>query len=86
MKTRSQLQCGLRTFWARPHPDPLPQEREKRSTVIGGRSRIPSAANFNALSKDAAKARAAFKHYENAHGSSLSPGERVRVRASVPSN
>jgi hypothetical protein len=67
----------------RPHPGPLPQEREKRSAVAGEAGLYQLFVRRSINSTDAAKARRSSKFYETVHCCPLSPGERVRVRASV---
>ena len=59
----------LRRLNARPHPESLPQEKGKRSPLSG--------------ESDAADCANHFQTDETLGGCSLSPGERVRVRASV---
>ena len=86
MKSRWQLNCVRRVFDARPHPSPLPQEREERSTTASKSRRGQIAVSFNPSSRGAAKARVTLKAYENVHCYSLSPGERVRVRAGFVTN
>lgn len=54
----------------RPHPDPLPQEREKRAPLLPNNPLRDAADVFSV-------------NFKVSKGSSLSPGERVRVRAKV---
>jgi hypothetical protein len=70
----------------RPHPGPLPQEREKRSTVAGEFRRVVFLLPPEADKKKAEKERRSNELSERADGCSLSPGERVRVRASNITN
>jgi hydrogenase maturation protein HypF len=67
----------------RPHPGPLPQERKKSSTVTGQFQCAPFSVRLLAKSNEAETMRRANKFQESADSCSLSPGERVRVRADV---
>ena len=69
---------------ARPHPGPLPQERENHSVVASEFGHAPFAVRSDAKSPKAEMARVTTEFSEGADSCSLSPGERVRVRASVP--
>jgi hypothetical protein len=80
MKTGSEL-SGVR-----PHPGPLHQEREgplPRSVSAGTPGcRLAVSAN----EPPAEPARAVPEDHQSADACPLSPGERVRVRASVPTD
>ena len=78
--------CKRRVFNVRPRPGPLPPERVKRSTVASAGERAQIAVRFGSISRDAAKTGATFVLSKNARCSSLSSGERVRVRVSVITN
>src|SRR6266496_4380221 len=69
----------------RPHPGPLPQERENHSPVAGefGCVRIIERPTLN--SNETEMERRAAEFYKSADVPSLSPGERAGVRASVTS-
>jgi hypothetical protein len=67
----------------RPHPGPLPQERENRSPLLGETDTVGCRAFAGVNWLKAATARETLKLSERADSCSLSPGERVRVRASV---
>ena len=70
----------------RPHPGPLPQERENHSAVAGEFGHTQFAMRPEAKSEDAETARESSEFPERADSHSLSPGERARVRASVKTN
>ena len=76
------------TDWcdARPHPGPLPQEREKLSPRVGGADALGFRPAYLTNDRKPALAVATSELHERADGCSLSPGERVRVRASVITN
>jgi uncharacterized protein len=65
---------------------PLPQERENFSAVAGDLMCARSVVHLRVKSKQAAKAQESSKRCESAGCCSLSPGKRVRVRASVTTN
>ena len=67
----------------RPHPGPLPQEREKRSPRLGGADAPGCRAVFPANDEAAAIATVTNEFSNNAASLPLSPGERAGVRASV---
>jgi hydrogenase maturation protein HypF len=67
----------------RPRPGPLPQEREKSSTVAGQFGRAPLIVRPLAKSKESEAMQKANRFQEGDNSCSLSPGERVRVRAGV---
>ena len=67
----------------RPHPGPLPQERENHSPRLDETDAVGGRAFAGANWLKAAKARETLELSESEDGCSLSPGERVRVRASV---
>jgi DUF1680 family protein len=71
---------------ARPHPGPLPQERENRSAVAGGFGATLLDWRPKAKCKIAGIAPSAKEFQKRFHCCSLSPGERVRVAASVTTN
>jgi hypothetical protein len=85
------LRTGLRPhplakgniFHNRPHPYPLPQERENRSTVARGFGFVQLAAHPQAKLNEGEIAREAIEFSATPDCCSLSPGEWVRVRASV---
>ena len=68
---------------ARPHPSPLPQEREKHSTLAGEFRPSRFILLAQPWSRDAGTARETAELQERADCGSPSPGERVRVSASV---
>ena len=68
----------------RPHPGPLPQERENYFAVAGESVRAHVIVRPQAKSENAVRARPTSELFESTDGCSLSPGERVRMRASVP--
>jgi len=72
--------------YARPHPGPLPQERENHSPVTGDSEMTGSLALFGANDGKAVTAMTTTKFFGNAHSFPLSPGERAGVRASVTTN
>ena len=71
---------------ARPHPAPLPQERENRSTVAGETGRAQLFGCSKTKWSVAEFAPVAYEFASRTDTCSLSPGERVRVRASVQPN
>ena len=71
---------------ARPHPGPLLQERENHSAVAGDFEGVRFAMCSEAKSQKAEMAQRPTEFSENADSCSLSPGERVRVRASQITN
>jgi hypothetical protein len=68
---------------ARPHPGPLPQERENHLPASGKATVLGPSISFHAKKKAAAIATAANEFWSDVERLSLSPGERVGVRASV---
>jgi len=68
---------------ARPHPGPLPQERENRSAGAGEIEHAKFIACLEAKSSEAALARETNEFQKRAESSTLSSGERAGVRASV---
>jgi hypothetical protein len=86
MNVKRQPTLSWRECNARPHPGPLPQEREKRSAVTSEIAPAQLLVGIEPNLKDAAKIRTTSGFYEIALPCSLSPGERVRVRASVLSS
>ena len=71
---------------ARPHPGPLPQERENHFAVAGEFGSAQFAMRLEAKSQKAEQARGPSELSERTDSSPLSPGERARVRASVTTN
>jgi hypothetical protein len=71
---------GLNT---RPHPGPLPQERESYSPRSGYANALDCRAAFSAKDTTAVTSKGTSGLARDMCGCSLSPGERVRVRASV---
>jgi imidazolonepropionase-like amidohydrolase len=71
---------------ARPHPGPLPQEREKRPSAPGDEKRQDVSQSFIPNKQETATSEGAVKSTETAAARSLSPGERAGVRASVTTN
>src|SRR5438093_12509745 len=67
----------------RPHPGPLPQERENHSPVLDDSVRSTFPLALCAEKRMSAKAQLIREQAQAVHGCSLSPGEWVRVRASV---
>jgi len=67
----------------RPHPNPLPQERENNFADAGKGEHSSCIVRPHAKPSEAATARKPEGFQERADCCSLSPGERVRVRASV---
>jgi hypothetical protein len=67
----------------RPHPSLLPQEKEKRSSNLDDADVPGFRAFFSAREDETALIQGASKLSSDAQNYSLSPGERVRVRASV---
>ena len=70
----------------RPHPDPLPQERENHLRRTGDASAPVDLRHPQVDSKKTATAYQTHKFSSNVALLSLSPGERAGVRASVNSN
>jgi uncharacterized protein len=70
----------------RPHPGPLPQERENHSAVASEFARARFVVCPQTKSEKAVIARESSEYHEVSESCSLSPGERVRVRASVNTN
>ena len=68
---------------ARPHPGLLPQEKENHLPRSDNEDALGGRASFTANGKMAEIARATRELHEVPDCCSLSPGERVRVRASV---
>jgi hypothetical protein len=68
---------------ARPHPSPLPQERENRTPRFGEVDALGGRVVSSAKKQIAATTTVAVEFSEDAQSRSLCPGERVRVRASV---
>jgi hypothetical protein len=66
----------------RPHPGPLPQERENRKSVAGGEN-IVGGRGSSVNGERLVAATAMLEESESVDGYPLSPGERDRVRASV---
>jgi|WetSurMetagenome_2_1015567.scaffolds.fasta_scaffold924133_2 hypothetical protein len=73
-------------FNNRPHPGPLPRERGNDFTVTGNVGGTWFATFPKTKSNQAETARGAIRFQADADSYSLSPGERVRVRASVSTN
>ena len=71
---------------ARPHPGPLPQERENYRPLSRKTNVLCSAKKFVANEQGAAMATKTNKFSRDAALLPLSPGERAGVRASVGSN
>src|ERR1035441_10249616 len=69
---------------ARPHPGPLPQEREDRSERLWPAADLGGGAAFARKRNNAPNATSAFELTGAARMLSLSSGERAGVRASVP--
>jgi hypothetical protein len=67
---------------ARPHPGPLPQERENRATVADVTERVQLFKRTKTMWSEAALADGTPEFARRTNVCSLSPGERVRVRAS----
>src|SRR5437773_2150818 len=72
-------------FNARPHPSPLPQERENHSPRFGDADLLGFGAAFSAQDQEADMTRESPGLSRDAQSCSLSPGERVRVRANLAS-
>ena len=70
----------------RPHPGPLPQERENYRPLSRKTNMLCSAKQFVANEQGAAMATKTNKFSRDAALLPLSPGERAGVRASVGSN
>ncbi len=70
----------------RPHPGPLPQERENYRPFSNKANRLCSAKQFVANEQSTAVAIHTNKFSRNGTSLSLSRGERAGVRASVGSN
>ena len=68
---------------ARPHPGPLPPEREKRPPRSGEGVTLGPSAHSAPKSATAVSAQRASNRFATADAHSLSPGERAGVRASV---
>ena len=68
---------------ARPHPGPLPQERENRSQRSGDAEAPVCRTLVSTIDQKVETGRAPSELHETRDGCSLSLGERVRVRASV---
>ena len=73
----------LKKLKARPHPGPLPQERENGFAVAGDCESVRFAAHSQAKWNPAEMALRVPNFRKSSGSYSLSPGERVRVRASV---
>ncbi len=71
---------------ARPHPGPLPQERENHSAVAGEPGRAQFALRLEAKPKETETTRETSELPESVDSRPLSPGERARVRASQITN
>jgi hypothetical protein len=71
---------------ARPHPGPLPQEREEHPTDAGEFERDRFAMCHGVKWNEQAMAQAANETRTSADGFSLSPGERAGVRAGENKN
>jgi len=69
---------------ARPHPGPLPQERERRSRRLWKTTRPGVGAPSGWKGSNATDATEAIELSNNVRKFSLSPGERAGVRASLP--
>jgi len=67
----------------RPHPGPLPQERENRSTVAGERGRTQLFECSKTKWREAEFPQVTHEFASRTDTCSLSSGERVRVKASV---
>jgi hypothetical protein len=70
----------------RPHPGPLPQERENRSAVAGATERVQLFTRSKTKWSEAEFADVTHEFARRTDTCPLSPGERVRVRASVQPN
>jgi hypothetical protein len=70
----------------RPHPGPLPQEREKRPPRVGATDALGRRSIFRERLNQAAIATVTPKLSCDAPTLSLSPGEKAGVRASVNTN
>ena len=70
----------------RPHPGPLPRERERRSAVVVEFGHAQLIVRPDAKWREAAVARVANELRRRAEAFSLSPGERAGVRAGVDSD
>jgi hypothetical protein len=68
---------------ARPHPGPLPQERENRSTVAGKAGSAQLFKRSKTKWSEVESAQMTHTFTSRTDACPLSPGERVRVRASV---
>jgi len=68
---------------ARPHPGPLPQEREDRSLINGSSSVVLDCVRFSKTASKATTALCVHEISEAFRTFTLSPGERVGVRVSV---
>jgi len=85
MKNSYKISGG--TIKARPHPGPLPQERENFCRAdIGETGAFIRPPITGAIGKEAAKTEPTEELPASARLLSLSPGERVGVRASVVSD
>jgi hypothetical protein len=69
-----------------PHPDPLPQERENRLQRAGGANVLGDLRHPQVDNQKTVAANQIYKFSSKVALLSLSPGERVGVRASVNSN
>ena len=78
--------CGKNGLDVRPHPGPLPQERGNRSPRFVGAGAPGFRVAVSANEPQAETARAASEYHQSADACSLSPGERARVRAGVPTD
>jgi hypothetical protein len=68
----------------RPHPGPLPQEREKRSALSGSAGPVWCSLRLVSLINKAAIATREQRFHKGRSSVTLSSGERAGVRASVP--
>ncbi|TAK93389.1 MAG: tetratricopeptide repeat protein [Verrucomicrobia bacterium] len=76
----------MKSLWnVRPHPGPLPQEREKTSQVFSAVIARGSTTPFRKNEQAATTANRATEFSSNTDSPSLSPGERAGVRAGVNS-
>src|SRR5476651_1663563 len=78
-----RLNCGIKCKGVRPHPGPLPQEKENCSSVFRIPGRFSARAVHVPNHREAGKSQANFKCPAACFGGSLSPGERAGVRAVV---
>ena len=83
-KARSRPECaGENEVNARPHPGPLPQERENRSPMSGDTDALSFPNSCETKAREATIAKATSRFSDATALLSLSPGERAGVRASV---